>query len=1127
MITSQKLASYYLQTLRQSALTDNPTSFSRHADIEPEEFFAGKITPQSVKKLFKGNTPQKSQEKQSLNVLIMPLIPNNTRNPAPMIIPASASSDGELTPLENNFPWIPRTLLSPILEDSEQGFVQPPIADLAQFNEQIKSNPFNTDDWSAFATQSAELFEHLTHQSLIRFRFNTRKPSTDDEPNQFRVVLGEQNAGMSSSIQGVYEKIISTKKNLPLFSTMVPKTSNTHQHAMTAQQLSAEYMNHLGQMAPEHGLTNTQRDALANYTALKSGQVLAISGPPGTGKTSLLQSVIATEWVQSAVAEEYPQVCVASSTNNQAVTNIIDSFTNAASLPEGNQIIWPTSETYKNFTDKQAMFADHWLPGNKTFGLYLVSAKKFNEVSDIDAKITSQNQQYLENLSTPESLTENTKAFLSNCRQLFPEVDASVENYRDELHEALLDVVDDIQLILDGRKRDFDGQTKKEETLLIQLKATLNQQEELLETNKQLLQSWYDYDHKNTTILDYLPIIGKKQAQKRRQNFCELNDLDEKVNLVSQLRRSRKAVPTAQAKYNQQKEKLNRLYQAKGEYTDAVIRNHIETNKPLDAQIDTNMRYLAFMLSTHYWEARWLLEQENLPQKETSQITKKRDWQIISMLTPCIVGTFYQVDKFFQDNHKQPMFNGIDLLVVDEAGQVSPEVALASFALAKKALVVGDTKQIQPIWTLEKNIDRVNMRQLVNFREDDIATIENTGFSVASGDLMSATQHQSSFIANEKNVKSIMLKEHFRCLPDIVDYFNKMSYNNQLIPMRSAPKDTPDWSLPQFGYAPLLGKAKKRNGSRYNEREAQAIARWIRENKTRLESMDHGQTTPLKDTIAIVTPFKEQSNTIKRELQKEGLKDEELTCGTIHALQGAERKVIIFSPVYDSNKTEFFFDKNTNMLNVAVSRAKDSFLYFGNVDILSMKGALPSAQLARKLFEHNSNEITGVSSFQPNERVANLTGAKAHDTWLIKELSQAQERVDISAPYISNFVLQGQGKPVLVAIKSCIDRGVSIVVHPSAEMNTEPNKKKGFYSGIETLQSLGVSIKMTHRRIHSKQILIDHHILADGSFNWLSARRQEGDKFYNVDTTTVIDDANLAEEFALEIFQDTPQKNHN
>jgi hypothetical protein len=61
MITSQKLASYYLQTLRQSALTDNPTSFSRHADIEPEEFFAGKITPQSVKKLFKGNTPQKSQ----------------------------------------------------------------------------------------------------------------------------------------------------------------------------------------------------------------------------------------------------------------------------------------------------------------------------------------------------------------------------------------------------------------------------------------------------------------------------------------------------------------------------------------------------------------------------------------------------------------------------------------------------------------------------------------------------------------------------------------------------------------------------------------------------------------------------------------------------------------------------------------------------------------------------------------------------------------------------------------------------------------------------------------------------------------------------------------------------------
>ncbi len=565
-----------------------------------------------------------------------------------MVIPAKISSDGELTPIEHNFPWIPRKLLSPVLEDSEQNQGQPPIADLAQFNTQIEVNPFSTDDWNTFAVQSAELFEKLTHQSLVNFHFNKNHSSDDNETNKFRIVLGEQNSGMSFSIQRTYEKIIDTKKNLPLFSSMVPNSSHKSQHVLTAQQLSEEHVNHLGQMNPEHGLTDTQRQALANYTALKPGQVLAISGPPGTGKTSLLQSVIATEWVKSAVMDEYPKVCVASSTNNQAVTNIISSFTHAASLPEDSQIIWPATKIYKNFTDKQAMFADHWLPGNKTFGLYLVSPEKYKSTSGIDAKITAREHQYLNNLSTPESLAENTKAFLSNCQQLFPELNASVEVYRDELHQALMDVVDDIQLILDGDKRDFDGQVKKEESLLVQIKEHLHQQQTLFATNKQLLESWYDYDHKNTTILDYLPVIGKKQAKKRRQNFCELHGLDEKVNLVAQFRRSRKAVPKAQDKYAQQKEKLNRLYQAKGEYTDAIFRNHIVKGEPLDAQIDTNMRYLAFMLSTHYWEARWLLEQEDLPQKETSQITKKRDWQIISMLMPCIVGTFYQVDNFFQ-----------------------------------------------------------------------------------------------------------------------------------------------------------------------------------------------------------------------------------------------------------------------------------------------------------------------------------------------------------------------------------------------------------------------------------------------------------------------------------------------
>ena len=74
-------------------------------------------------------------------------------------------------------------------------------------------------------------------------------------------------------------------------------------------------------------------------------------------------------------------------------------------------------------------------------------------------------------------------------------------------------------------------------------------------------------------------------------------------------------------------------------------------------------------------------------------------WRRFAMLTPCFVSTFFTLPRYFkcsardqeQDRFIEPhLLSFIDILMVDEAGQTPAENGGASFALAKKASVVGD-----------------------------------------------------------------------------------------------------------------------------------------------------------------------------------------------------------------------------------------------------------------------------------------------------------------------------------------------------------------------------------------------------------------------------------------------------
>lgn len=398
------------------------------------------------------------------------------------------------------------------------------------------------------------------------------------------------------------------------------------------------------------------------------------------------------------------------------------------------------------------------------------------------------------------------------------------------------------------------------------------------------------------------------------------------------------------------------------------IKNNSEPNCFYD-ELDVSFRHKAFQLALHYWEGRYLvkLEEDLLLDerifKSSGEDAVKNRWQRQSMLTPCFVSTFYMAPKFFSsfkffkqgEDGKNifdtpPLYDFIDLLIVDEAGQVAPEVGIATFALAKRAVVVGDVKQIEPVWNITNKIDIGNLKkcELIKSYEDLIyeKDFDPKGFLSSTGSIMKMAQNACNF--KEKGIaeKGVMLVEHRRCYDEIINYCNVLAYNGQLVPLRGNAKS--DLLFPPMYCIHVEGNSTTSNTSRHNQNEVNAIVNWLLKNRKAIEDR-YGK---LENAVGIITPFVGQKNSLRYALKNAGFDIDTLKLGTVHALQGAERPIILFSMVYGKGDSGIMFfdrDNKPNMLNVAVSRAKDNFIVFANTEILDKKARTPSGILSNHL----------------------------------------------------------------------------------------------------------------------------------------------------------------------------------
>lgn len=948
--------------------------------ITEEEFENGKFEHSTITKM-ENEFGDNFHSGKANNIIIIPKVFNNvvsaTHNSAKdnitkvpygfVYVKATLRNDCSLIN-DQKEPWIAQDVIWPC---QNNGFA---FGVLSKFNSEdsqinvknqkpyfnVQSNGFKKKEksWKDFIKELKAWYKEVTAADWTDEKVRNILKDCDEEDrygffraNEIIVILDDAidaKAGISRLYNNIAKKL-KDKYEFPLYEKMLSGRKQEEGHPYNENDVNSMKL-HMGVMNGEYPLADSQRESIHHLCHMQEvGEVLAVSGPPGTGKTTLLQSVVADLMVNNAKLQKDPPVILATSTNNQAVTNIIDSFGKV--------------KTLQYMPDLEGRWVDNSII--KSFAAYMPSdnALKVLKNKGFDGKYICTNNQMGNAYAVIESedcIEKSKKIFLDKASKFFGKQGLTLKDCSRYLSDKINEWNKLKKEIIDEAVKVFSSNDKN--TLTFKYPWYISLISKLFPSIKKA----YNHKTENIKIKDFQESLAKRipAIEKVESNLSRIDSL-----------------------------------------------------KKVNECLDETIRYLSFWLAVHYFEAKWLdgTYKEDINDEVDTKMPEYEDvlkaiYKRMALLTPCIVMTFFRLPSNLSFGEKETsgfLYNFADLLIVDEAGQVSPEIALASFSLAKRAVVVGDEQQIPPVWNTVDEIDRqlAKAYHVIDNENDFINTLgknKGNGINCSESSIMNVATKACEY-SRFDNQGGLFLSEHRRCYNDIIELCNDdVYYAGRLDPKRGffseaiskldeeikklqSIEDQEEISpekkkkakeiaeiktakiklmrqLPVMGYLNIKGEMTNLGGSHYNKEEADEIANWVLNHQELIikaySEFDEGNNKVIKksigDLVGVISPFRIQANKIKSTFKRKGLKG--ISVGTIHTFQGAEYPIIILSTVYDKYHQNSFFDRSKSLVNVAVSRAKDFFLVFGNRDCLAPLNTGSPTSLLRKYVTSDINK---------------------------------------------------------------------------------------------------------------------------------------------------------------------------
>lgn len=304
---------------------------------------------------------------------------------------------------------------------------------------------------------------------------------------------------------------------------------------------------------------------------------------------------------------------------------------------------------------------------------------------------------------------------------------------------------------------------------------------------------------------------------------------------------------------------------------------------------------------------------------QKARMLENEDFKPLLSAFPCWCTTTYAISNSLP--LKPAMF---DVVIIDEASQCDIASCIPVLYRARKAIIVGDDKQLPHLSFLEKSKEQSFLSQ---YNIDD------------RYQLMWRYRDNSMFdLANYYSTTPVLLDEHFRSPAPIIQFSSNEFYGGKIKIM------SPNFNDGSIVELRIVRDGKVDHDATRNVPECEEIVKTIQNMIIAdRENIEEGKE-PV--SIGVISPFRAQVDLLKKAILKvfdtETILQHKIEVGTAHTFQGDERDVMLLSWTFapNSHPQSLMFAQKPNLFNVAITRARHKLINFISREINELPSGL-------------------------------------------------------------------------------------------------------------------------------------------------------------------------------------------